>query len=284
MAFDEGRVYTSYGDDDMLGGGDEAGGRRDPGRVVRAFKEFIKTHFTHDRREVEDPLLYRQSLNKDPSSLLVDLVHVRLHDAALGADLEARPAELLPLFERACKEVLREDHQLGPDGEQREFADVQVMLYSSEAFGPGGVRDLSSERVTKLVQLPGIVTSAAKPKHKATYIKVQCKECRAVETVPCRPGLGGALIPKQCMAQAGGGGPNGKCAYNSFVVLGDRSKFVDQQTLKLQERPEDVPTGELPRTLLMVADRHLVGRVSPGTRVRVTGIYCTHRSQSPPSC
>jgi hypothetical protein len=27
----------------------------------------------------------------------VDLVHVRLHDAALGADLEARPAELLPL-------------------------------------------------------------------------------------------------------------------------------------------------------------------------------------------
>jgi hypothetical protein len=52
-------VYTSYGDDDMLGGGDEAGGRRDPGRVVRAFKEFIKTHFTHDRREVEDPLLYR---------------------------------------------------------------------------------------------------------------------------------------------------------------------------------------------------------------------------------
>lgn len=46
-----------------------------------------------------------------------------------------------------------------------------------------------------------------------------------------------------------------------------------------QERPEDVPTGELPRTLLMVADRHLVGRVTPGTRVRVTGIYCTHRSQ-----
>jgi len=78
----------------------------------------------------------------------------------------------------------------------------------------------------------------------------------------------------------GGGGPNQKCGYNSFVVLGDRSKFIDQQTLKLQERPEDVPTGELPRTLLMVADRHLVGRVTPGTRVRVTGVYCTHRSKA----
>lgn len=40
-----------------------------------------------------------------------------------------------------------------------------------------------------------------------------------------------------------------------------------------------MPTGELPRTLLMVADRHLVGRVTPGTRVRVTGIYCTHRTK-----
>jgi hypothetical protein len=45
----------------------------------------------------------------------------------------------------------------------------------------------------------------------------------------------------------------------------------------LQERPEDIPTGELPRTLLMVVDRHLVGRVTPGSRLVVTGIYCTHR-------
>lgn len=44
-----------------------------------------------------------------------------------------------------------------------------------------------------------------------------------------------------------------------------------------QERPEDIPTGELPRTLLMVVDRHLVGRVTPGSRLVVTGIYCTHR-------
>lgn len=52
-------MYSNYGGgDDMLGGDD--GGRRDPGRVVRSFKEFVKTHFVHDRRETEDPLLYRR--------------------------------------------------------------------------------------------------------------------------------------------------------------------------------------------------------------------------------
>ncbi|ETO99758.1 hypothetical protein F441_22824, partial [Phytophthora nicotianae CJ01A1] len=43
-------------------------------------------------------------------------------------------------------------------------------------------------------------------------------------------------------------------------------------TLKLQENPEVVPTGEMPRNLALVADRHLVDRASPGTRVSVVGI------------
>lgn len=43
------------------------------------------------------PPHHRQQLNKDPSSLLVDLVHVRLHAPQLGAELEQRPAEYLPL-------------------------------------------------------------------------------------------------------------------------------------------------------------------------------------------
>ena len=76
---------------------DDAGRRRDPSAVVRDFKEFIQTHFAHDRRGADEPLAYRQQLNKDPSRLLVDLVHVRLHNPALGAELEARPAEYLPL-------------------------------------------------------------------------------------------------------------------------------------------------------------------------------------------
>lgn len=53
-------------------------------------------------------------------------------------------------------------------------------------------------------------------------------------------------------------------------------------TRNLQERPEDVPTGELPRHLLLLADRTLVGTVAPGARVTVTGIYSiyTQKEQS----
>eukprot|EP00894_Picocystis_sp_ML_P001940 jgi/Pico_ML_1/52457/g3159.t1 len=47
----------------------------------------------------------------------------------------------------------------------------------------------------------------------------------------------------------------------------DRSKYVDMQTLKLQENPEDVPTGEMPRSMMLSIDRHMVQRIVPGTRV-----------------
>ena len=50
------------------------------------------------------------------------------------------------------------------------------------------------------------------------------------------------------------------------------SRYVDQQTWKLQEAPESVPTGEMPRSIMMTVDRKLVDRASPGNRVLVTAI------------
>ena len=45
--------------------------------------------------------------------------------------------------------------------------------------------------------------------------------------------------------------------------------------VRAQERPEDVPTGELPRSMQLVVDRAMVGTIAPGTRVTAVGIYST---------
>ncbi|GJT62019.1 hypothetical protein Tco_1005552 [Tanacetum coccineum] len=48
------------------------------------------------------------------------------------------------------------------------------------------------------------------------------------------------------------------CPIDPWIVVPDKGKYVDQQTLKLQENPEDVPTGELQRNMLQSVDRHIV--------------------------
>jgi len=65
-----------------------------------------------------------------------------------------------------------------------------------------------------------------------------------------------------------------------FSLVSEKCRCVDQQTLKLQEAPEMVPVGEMPRQTLVVVDRHLVNSISPGTRLVVNGIYSIFQSAS----
>jgi DNA replication licensing factor MCM5 len=64
-----------------------------------------------------------------------------------------------------------------------------------------------------------------------------------------------------------------KCPMDPYVINHEKSRDVDQQTLKLQEVPEDVPVGELPRHLLLTLDRHLVNKVVPGSHLTLLGVY-----------
>lgn len=65
---------------------------------------------------------------------------------------------------------------------------------------------------------------------------------------------------------------NIECGPTPYSVLPDESLFIDQQTLKLQEAPEMVPTGEMPRSVLVAVERGLVDKAAPGTRVTVLAI------------
>lgn len=64
-----------------------------------------------------------------------------------------------------------------------------------------------------------------------------------------------------------------KCPLDPYFILPDRCNCVDFQLLKLQESPDSVPSGEMPRHMPMYCERYLCEKVVPGNRVTVTGIY-----------
>ena len=65
-----------------------------------------------------------------------------------------------------------------------------------------------------------------------------------------------------------------------FVILPDACSYVDHQVLKLQEPPDMVPNGEMPRHVMLSVERSLVDRVSPGTRVHVLGVSSIFNSSA----
>lgn len=58
-----------------------------------------------------------------------------------------------------------------------------------------------------------------------------------------------------------------------YFIVPDKCRCVDFQMLKLQESPDAVPNGELPRHIQLYCDRYLTDKVVPGNRVTVVGIY-----------
>lgn len=144
------------------------------------------------------------------------------------------------------------------------------MVLTSDEL-PTRLRQLHSGLVHKLIVVSGIVISATKPYIKASKLRLRCRGCLALKEVELMPGQA-PYVPNYCDGQ---GQTNQKCPPDPFVALPD-SEVIDAQSLRLQESPEDVPTGEIARTYNLVADRANVGKCVPGDRVRVTGIMLVH--------
>lgn len=71
-----------------------------------------------------------------------------------------------------------------------------------------------------------------------------------------------------------------QCPLDPYIIVPDRSVFIDQQAIKLQENPDMVPVGELPRHMLASADRYLANRAVPGSRVTLLAVYSIFQTRS----
>ena len=204
--------------------------------------------------------------------------HLVRFDEELATLLRHNPAEYLPLFEAAAAELIAmlqarvpgEDEDGGDALTDVQVENVQVLLGSDER--PLKLRELTASYIGKQIMFSGIVTAASRPKSKATLIQLRCRQCGHPLTISCKPGIGGVFKPRKCQASVEQQGPD-PCPLDPYLEVADKSKYVDQQSLKLQETPEDVPPGELPRSAMLIMDRSLVGRVAPGTRMTCVGIY-----------
>jgi len=232
-------------------------------KFIKFIKEFQEGNFAYKYRDG----LKRNYLRRD-YSLEVSFEDLAGFDEHLADKLKQAPALMLALLEEAAKEAADEITSPRPAEESR-VEDIHVSLCSEAAAT--SARDLKSDQVSKLVKIPGIVVAASGVKAKATHISIQCRSCRTtIPDIQIKAGFEGYQLPRKCNVEQAG---RPACPLDPFFILPDNCKCVDFQNLKLQEAPESVPHGELPRHIQMYVDRSLVDRAVPGNRVTVIGVY-----------
>ncbi|KAF7789205.1 hypothetical protein EIP86_000145 [Pleurotus ostreatoroseus] len=222
--------------------------------------------------------------------LEVDLRHLGIFNDELAHAIQERPADILPLFETAATKAARTIlFPLANGAESTSEAAVSaaslppVQILIKSGLNLQQFRDLSANTMNRLVRIPGIVISASVLSARATKLHLQCRACRSTKIIYPPGGLGGLGggsdrgLPRTCDAPEL---ENQKkdCPLDPYLIIHSKSTFSDHQTLKLQEAPDMVPVGELPRHMLLSADRYLTGQVVPGSRVIATGIYSTFQS------
>lgn len=142
------------------------------------------------------------------------------------------------------------------------------------------LRELQSNLVGKLVCVPGIITSTSKTQIRARKAVWKCQNCGHLKRVEVPFGLYGCSAPGICDNARISGPEKQDCRLGSYHLDVDKSEYADQQVMKLQEAPELIPTGEMPRSMLLTADRALTDKCTPGNRVKIIGILSITRKSS----
>ncbi|KAJ3406010.1 minichromosome maintenance protein 5 [Chytriomyces hyalinus] len=240
--------------------------------IVAQFAKFVNEFRLGNEFILRDQL--KENTRIKHAFLEVDLAHVSAFDDDLANGLKEKPAQFMPLFEEAVKLVAKQNGHVNDDDES---ADFQVLLLSNAE--PIPIRELDSTYVSKLVKIHGITIAASNPSAKGTHIQIMCRSCRHTKNMPLGSGMTGLQLPRKCDSEPVEGQTK-ECPLDPYLVIHDKSRFIDQQTLKLQEAADVVPVGELPRHILLSCDRALTNKVIPGVRIAVTGIYSIFQHKS----
>jgi DNA replication licensing factor MCM7 len=137
---------------------------------------------------------------------------------------------------------------------------------------PMPLREVHAEHIGQLVKVSGIVTRVSDVKplvEVATHICYQCGFEIYQEV-----GLKENFTPISCC-------PSEHCQRNNLtgkLFMQTRgSKFVSYQEVKLQEKPDEVPVGNIPRSLTVTCRGVNTRSCSPGEMVTVNGVFLPKR-------
>ncbi len=226
---------------------------------VDRFIDFIRNY-----RDEEGNFKYmdrlRRMMNFDLRSLAIDYADLYRYDTELAEALIDNPKQVLRDASEAIKSIVALEN---PSYAERKKS-FTPRIYG--LFETVRIRELRSEHIGKLVQIEGIVTRMHPLRSRLLKAVFRHEKCGAeFEWPPGEETMGEQIEkPSICPVCGQGGG--------KFILVKEKSKFIDWQKIMLQERPEDVPGGQMPRSIEVQLTEDLVDSARPGDRVTIVGI------------
>jgi replicative DNA helicase Mcm len=189
---------------------------------------------------------------------VVDFEDLFAFDQSLAEKLLEKPDEFLQHAGNAAYA------QLGIEDQEYAEKIEKIAVRIVQLLGKEQLRKLGSKQMGKLVMIEGIVVRATPVRPMVMKASFKCKRCGTVTPVEQTGSF--MRAPFECSDPS--------CRQKGpFEFVQEESTFIDSQDLRLQERPEDLPPGQLPRMLnVKLVGSEIVDLARPGDHVSIVGI------------
>lgn len=187
---------------------------------------------------------------RSPDPFVVDFYDLYNHDEDLALKLVESPVSALPEFEDAVKNKVHVKH-------------LPVTT---------AIREIKTGKLGRFIMVSGIVVKAGVETSKIHRAVFECTACGESTVVEQR---------HQFLER-----PQERCSCKlrnkSWRLNLEETAFKDSQTISVQESPDQLPPGEIPRSLEVELNEEVTGSAKPGDRVNITG-YIHVKMKSPQS-
>ncbi len=220
-------------------------------RYLRFYEEFM----------ADGRLKYREMIHTMPvkrlRSIVIDFYDLLEYDFNLANGLAENPEEHLDAMVKALKIFLGQMNSSYVEATKKFYVRIRGLTDDYKV----GLREISSQHVGKLVKIEGVVLRVSPKFMIVLETTLICPKCGRRYRV--RADESGRIERRgEC-----------DCGYKGLFKIDHKEDFlVDCQKITIQEKPEELPPGEVPYSTEVMVEGDLVDSVKPGDRVALTGI------------
>ncbi|MFW9770342.1 MAG: minichromosome maintenance protein MCM, partial [Candidatus Thorarchaeota archaeon] len=224
------------------------------------FEEFLRTFKDEQGNSAYWTKVQQMSIN-DEVSLTVNFQDLTSFDNVFMAIAAEDPKRFLDMVNNALVSVLRIED---PDY-VNSLIDTSVIKTRFIGY-PEHVplRTIRSRHIGKLIHISGIMMRASEVKPLLVKAVFVCRICQS--EIPQDQDEGKYTEPALCPV----------CTKKTPMrLVPQKSQFKDWQKVRIQESPEELPPGQMPRSVDVILEGDIVDISRPGDLVKVTGILQT---------
>jgi replicative DNA helicase Mcm len=230
------------------------------GGVQERFEEFLRTY-----KDEQGNLSYWTKIQRfsidEALSLIIDFQNLMTFDNVVFTTLaKDNPLQFLEILDSVLRSVLRTEDPDYVDSIDEGLVRVRIINYPNYV----SLRSLRSRHIGTIISISGVMMRASEVKPLLIDATFKCRRCG--ELLYQSQEDGRYVEPDQCTV----------CGKKTPVrLIPEKSTFRDWQKVRIQESPEELPPGQMPRSVDVILEGDIVDVSRPGDLVKITGILLT---------